>query len=336
MLAAFVAQAGYLSSRTPLSALELQFVQTGVAHSPLVTHIVRVLTHFGSPEWMLRMPFILTGALLGASVWYVARRLYGNAGGYTALALFTFSPATITSTAHIAPEIIAAWGTFGCIFTGIGVAHTLYAPREVVLWNWKRILLLAVAIAVGVSAQFAVVLAIPIALGFMFYLVPERRKAALAIIGASSALGYLLVVLAYGLHFDVLARAARPMAAVTLHIAGTRLAWYMVAVFLFRNGPGFLLLLLLSCVTYAVWRRTRFFGNTAPLLTALVLVVAALVMPYAAGFPFLLLALPFVFVFMAGIMADLLQSRQSPLFLGLVLAGLTVHAGFSLLGLWRL
>jgi hypothetical protein len=336
MLAAFVAQAGYLSWRTPLSTLELQFINSGVQHSPLVTQIVRVLTHVGTPEWMLRVPFILTGALLGASVWYVARRLYGNPGGYTALALFAFSPATITSAAHMSPEILAAWGAFGCIFTGIGVAHTLYAPREVVLWNWKRIVLLAVAIAVGMSAQFAVVLAVPIALAFMFYLVPERRGAALTIIGAATALGFLLVTLIYGLHFDALRMAAQPLGLVTLRIAEMRLAWYMVAVFLFRNGPGFLLLLLLSSVTCASWQRTRFFGNTAPLLTACVLMAAGLLVPYAAGFPFLLVALPFVFVFMAGIMADLLQSRQSPIFMGLVLAGLTVHAGFSLLGLWRL
>ena len=31
--------------------------------------------------WLLRSPFPIFGALLGASLWYVARRLYGNAGG---------------------------------------------------------------------------------------------------------------------------------------------------------------------------------------------------------------------------------------------------------------
>src|SRR6266568_1662823 len=37
--------------------------------------------------WVARIPYPILGALLGASLWYVARRLYGNAGGYIALTL---------------------------------------------------------------------------------------------------------------------------------------------------------------------------------------------------------------------------------------------------------
>jgi len=37
--------------------------------------------------------------MLGGSLWYVARRLYGNAGGYIALALYCFSPAMIVNVA---------------------------------------------------------------------------------------------------------------------------------------------------------------------------------------------------------------------------------------------
>ena len=39
------------------------------------------------------------GLLLGASLWYVARRLFGNAGGYIALALYCFSPGIVRSSA---------------------------------------------------------------------------------------------------------------------------------------------------------------------------------------------------------------------------------------------
>ena len=41
---------------------------------------------------LLRLPFLAAGCLLGAGLWWVTRRLYGNLGGYTALgALLLFS-----------------------------------------------------------------------------------------------------------------------------------------------------------------------------------------------------------------------------------------------------
>jgi len=42
--------------------------------------------------------YLLLGALLGASLWYVARRLYGNEGGFIALTLYCFSPGLIRAT----------------------------------------------------------------------------------------------------------------------------------------------------------------------------------------------------------------------------------------------
>ena len=95
--------------------------------------------------------------MLGASLWYVARRLYGNAGGYIALALYCFSPAMIVNAAGAQSlgEMGAVWGAFGTVFTAIAVAHTLYAPREVVLWNWRRILLLGLSLALAAGNQFS-------------------------------------------------------------------------------------------------------------------------------------------------------------------------------------
>src|SRR5207248_4117713 len=42
--------------------------------------------------WLAHLPFLFFGVMLGASLWYVARRLYGNAGGYFALVLYCFAP----------------------------------------------------------------------------------------------------------------------------------------------------------------------------------------------------------------------------------------------------
>ncbi len=132
--------------------------------------------HPRSWRWRARLPFIAIGVLLGASLWYVARRLYGNAGGYIALALYAFSPAIIMRAAAIQPAIVAAWGAFGMVFTAIAVSHTLYAPREVVLWNWKRIGLLGLAMALAVGSHLALAAVALLALGFLLYLVPERSS----------------------------------------------------------------------------------------------------------------------------------------------------------------
>ena len=40
-------------------------------------------------------PYIVFGLLLGASLWYVSRRLFCNAGGYIAVALYCFSPGIV-------------------------------------------------------------------------------------------------------------------------------------------------------------------------------------------------------------------------------------------------
>src|SRR6266705_1932657 len=149
--------------------------------------------------WLAHAPYLIFGALLGASLWYVARRLYGNAGGYVALMLYCFSPGIIRSSAlwFAEPEIGAAWGAFGAIFTAIAVAHTLYAPREVVLWNWRRIVLLGVSLALAIGSQFSLIVVIPIALAFMLYLAPTRRIAAAMIWAAACAISVLLVYASY-------------------------------------------------------------------------------------------------------------------------------------------
>jgi hypothetical protein len=149
--------------------------------------------------WLARAPYLVFGVLLGASLWYVARRLYGNAGGYIALALYCFSPAILrSSTLYSAqPEMGAAWGAFGAIFTAIAVAHTLYAPREVVLWNWRRILLLGLSLALAIGSQFSLIILLPLALGFMLYLAPTRRLAAAAIWAAACGVAFLLLSASY-------------------------------------------------------------------------------------------------------------------------------------------
>src|SRR5947208_11811349 len=152
--------------------------------------------------WLAHAPYLIFGVLLGASLWYVARRLYGNVGGYIALMLYCFSPGIIRSSAlwFAEPEIGAAWGGFGAVFTGVAVAHTLYAPREVVLWNWRRILLLGISLAIAVGSQFSMIIVAPMALGFLLYVAPVRKGAAIVIWVAACLVGSVLLFAIYFFH----------------------------------------------------------------------------------------------------------------------------------------
>ena len=345
LLLVFAGQCLWLAARIPVSPGEMLYARAAppnaesqAASSPITALLARTSSpSAGSPLWLARLPFVVTGLLLGASVWYVTRRLYGNIGGYIALMLYSFSPSLISYSARIHPQIVAAWSLFGCIFTSIAVAHTLYAPREVFFWNRKRIALLGIAIGLGAAAQFSTVLAIGVGLVFMLYLVPERRSAALGIMASGTALG-MLILWAVN-RFSVarlqgqLSGAGFSAPAATLFSAP---AWRMIAVLLLHDGPGLMLLLLIAMATLGVWRRTRFFGNLAPLLAALVLIVGGLAFPTAGGLSFWISAFPFLFVFIAGVWADLLQSRHAAMALGILAAALAGQAYFSLEGLWRL
>src|SRR5207247_8750365 len=125
-----------------------------------------------------------------------------NGGGYIALMLYCFSPGIVRSSAlwFAEPEIGATWGAFGAIFTAIAVAHTLYAPREVVLWNWRRILLLGLSLALAVGSQFSLVVVLLLTLAFMLYVVPLRRTAAAVIWAAAVGIGRLILFASYFFH----------------------------------------------------------------------------------------------------------------------------------------
>jgi hypothetical protein len=284
--------------------------------------------------WLVRAPYLFFGVMLGASLWYVARRLYGNIGGFIALTLYCLAPGIIQTTAawYAEPEIGAAWGAFGTIFTGIAVAHTLYAPREVVLWNWRRILLLGISIALAVGSQYSLFVIVLVALPFMLYLAPNRRQAAFAIWFAACAVAGMLLFAAYGLDPAAFFDAARH--AHWLELTGQAFtlpgALGRVLAQLGANSPALVLLLPIALVTYAVWPRARYFGNTAPLLVSCLCFVLGWASPHYPGLGFQLVALPFFFVFIAGVCADLLETRQRVLVLASLLGLLSAYAVLSL------
>lgn len=288
-------------------------------------------------RWLPRLPFLACGLFLGASLWYVARRLCGNTGGFIALTFYCFSPSLIQSSAswHTDPEILVAWGAFGTIFTAIAVAHTLYAPREVVLWNWRRIVLLAISLAIAVGSQFSLIILVPMALVFLLYVAPVRRQAGLVIWLAACAVGLVLLFGIYFFHAHAFAESIRRATFWGATWRGfTVLAVYkQVAIQIARACPALSLALPVALVTYAAWPRTRYFGNTAPLLVALLFTFLGMAHPHVAGAGFLLAAVPFLFIFVSGVLADLLETQYRPVAGACIAALLLTYVARTLLAL---
>ncbi len=359
LLLIFLAQCLWFSAHIRLTAVEGNHVEAGLLHlerlsnagtserSPLVPLLAGVAARISGAEshygrlrdyrFWIRLPFLFIGLLLGASLWYVARRLYGNVGGYIALGLYCFSPVMVGWTSQAGAEIVGAWGAFGLIFTSIAVAHTLYAPREVVLWNWRRILLMGLSMAICIGAQFSLWILLVPALGFMLWVGHVRRGAALAIFAAACVAALVLLWALYSFRPVVFGRAL--VNADWLEISSQTLSWSAIAPllanFFLQNGVGLVLLLTVTLVTFVVWKRSRFFGTAAPMLTGGLLVVLALRLHFA-GFTFLFVALPFLVLFMAGVSADLLESRYALMANAVIVGVLIANAMIDIYSLLHL
>src|SRR2546430_5928036 len=68
------------------------------------------------------------------------------------------------------------WSSDVCSSDLIAVAHTLYAPREVVLWNWRRIVLLGISLSIAVGSQFSMIVVVPLALAFLLYVARSEER----------------------------------------------------------------------------------------------------------------------------------------------------------------
>ncbi|MDT8066905.1 MAG: hypothetical protein ROO76_01940 [Terriglobia bacterium] len=362
LLLALVGQCAWFISMVPLTEVEAAYVGGGLDYlshsavsfdtirSPLTSLMAAVPLRVVYPQvfsntsnqfyldahrWIIRFPFVICGLLLGASLWYVARRLYGNTGGYIALGLYAFNPAVVSHISFANPDVITAWGTFGAIFTAIAVAHTLYAPREVILWNWRRILLLGFCVYLMVGGLFSAAVLLVLGLAFMLWAVPERRGAALAIFFAGIVVGFMFLTAAYLFrlpqYWHGLMRAdwfhASAQAMVTPFV-------YRVAGFFYlHQAPAATLLGALALLVYVVWPRTRFFGNTAPLLVLIAALLLGFVMPGVVGYGFYFVALTFIMLFSAGVLTDVLEHPKLGLALGVVMGVLLTQAVIGLMSL---
>src|SRR5579864_1727331 len=327
MLLVFLVQCLWAANTRKLSDLEYRYIAAGLtgenekAANPspftgwvaaLPVRLITLARKIANPRisaalavprpWMLRLPFIVFGVWLGAALWWVARRLFDDDGGYVALALYCTSPAMITISSNIGPEIILAWSSLGLIYTAIGVAHTLYAPPK----KWvPRIIILGLSIGFALATFWWSFTLVLLAFGYMMYLAPGCRHRALIVLSIASAFGCGVWIVIYWLtgSFGLGVKgllAQKP----TLEVFGN------LAFALSGHTDGYVLVFLFiaALTAYGSWPRARYFSNTSPLLTSLVAVLLFSLVP-AIRIWDATLGLSFVFIFVGGLAADFLETR---------------------------
>lgn len=257
--------------------------------------------------YLLRVPFALFAVWIGGGVWWVSRRLFGNLGGFLALGLFCFSPIIVRYATMPNNEILALWGLYGMIYTAIGIAHAMYGPRR----KWRpRILLFTFALGMTAAAHIAAaVFGLIVSTIFMLY-VAERRRGNVAPIIFMSLCGALVVLLAnfgFRIHSFLYAFTAG---------AGL-ITWNTENARRLLSNPQQLpawVALALALFLFIAVKRSRYFGNAAPLLVALGLLFWTTSQVSSAPW---LWAVPFLFTFIAGVFADALETKSRKLYLGL-------------------
>ena len=101
----------------------------------------------------------------------------------------------------------------------------------------------------------------------------------------------------------------------------------------FVHDPGNAALLIaagVAAVLYLGVKRSRYFGNTTPLLMLLMLLPLQTTQTFTAPW---LWALPFLFTFIGGTFADAIETKHRRLFLGLTGALLMTQAALCLVSL---
>ena len=269
-------------------------------------------------RYLLRVPFALAAALLGAGLWWVSRRMFGNTAGAFALCLYCVSPIVLRAATTPNNEILAAWGLYAVIYTAIGIAHAMYGPPS----KWKpRIVLFTLALGLTATAHLlAAVFGLVAAAVFMFFVADRSRTTILPLLLVSGFGALFLVFASYTFRLGILtyvftAGAGRFTLSLLPALAFLKDPLQMAA-----TSVAALSLLLFLCI-----RRSRYFGNTAPLLVTLTLLPIESTQVRTNP---ILWAFPFLLTFVAGTFADATETQHRKLFLAV--AATTVLAQAAL------
>ncbi len=215
---------------------------------------------------------------LGGCLWWVAQRQIGQAGAGLLLLFYVSSPAAL----HPGPALVAALGLFAMLYTAVGVAHAMQGPGRK---RPPRIALMA-ALTAFTAAAAALAAWVGLLLGALaaLYLAEGRRR----------------VLLPLFLLWGAVAEAA----------AHVPLPLGRAAPAVFLPAPAELAVAA-ALLFWASARRTRFFGNSAPLLAAVLLLASS---PWA-GPQARVWALPLILLFLAGVAADAAETRRGQIWM---------------------
>jgi len=275
---------------------------------------------------LLRLPFLFAGCVLGGGLWWVSRRLYGNRGGYTALALYCFSPSVLQACLSPNAEVLAALGAYGGVYTCIGVAHAMQGPKR----KWRpRILLLICVLGIAATAH---IVALPVTAGLglllMLWIAEGRRSQVLPLLVLTSAGAVLLLFACYSFSPDPFSYVFRSSDAFVWFSAGPFRRFFAT----FANA-GITIAAGTALILYLGLRKSRYFGNTAPLFCTIVLF--PLVMTGAPGSPWVW-AQPFLITFIGGVFADAYESKRGRMALIAAIAIVALQAALCLSSLPRM
>ena len=311
---------GTLAYRAAGLPLTLERIFAGQASGTSTWEMRHEVSHI---RLLLRLPFVFAAVMLGGCLWWVTRRLYGNTGGYVALALYCFSPPIIAAATYPNNEIWAAFGLFSAVYTAIGVSHAMQGPRK----KWRpRIVLLTVILGFTAAAHASsLVLALLLIIGFMAY-VAEGNRAYLPTLLIVWVLGSMLILFAsYAFRPDAFGYVFRSESArIGFSLEPAR------AFFSSLPNGGLALASAGALGLYVAMPRSRYFGNTAPLIVAVLLML--LITPGVPSTPSLW-ALPFLLSFVAGLFADVLETRYRRWFLWITGGLLVAQAALCIAGL---
>jgi len=331
LLLAFIAECLWSLARLPPTHAALAAPHSDGVFADLVVTLPLALLHLvhcdGSRAALvlLRLPFVFFAVWMGGGLWWVSRRLFGNEGGFIALALYCFCPTVVRLAITPNDDLLAMWGLYGVVYTAIGVAHAMQGPRR----KWRpRILLLTLALGLTAAAHLlAAIVGLIAALCFMLYLAERRRSTALQILSIATIGAFAILFTLEGFHPSAL-RAALP-GPISLSLASLR------SFVSERSNLPILVATGVAAILYIALRRSRYFGNTAPLLMILTLAPFVYLQPVVAqqgvgvasiaGAPWIW-ALPFFFTLLGGVFADALETRARKLFFALTAAILAAQA----------
>jgi hypothetical protein len=264
-----------------------------------------------SVVYLIHLPFVLFAVWLGGGLWWVSRRLFGNEGGFLALGLYCFCPTVVALAVTPNNDVLAMWGLYGLVYAAMGVAHAMQGPRR----KWRpRIALMTLALGLTAAAHLlAAILGLLAALIFMLYLAERRRSYVMQILIYSALGAFIILFASYGFHLAAFSY---------VFTGGAARFWFSLAgLRSFIAARGFAATLAnfpiviaatVASLLYVLVGRSRYFGNTAPLLMFLAL--APLLTTQTVSAPWLW-ALPFLFTFIGGVFSDALETRHRKLFL---------------------